>query len=175
MFLKVASSRPDRCFDPSLSIPCVPKAPPCERRTKKGEGVGGKGDGSLKRLVPRPHSERAREKDGRAGEGGRGEKERAQSAAAVRSYRGKLRCPPRSPSVPSYLDGPRRQGCPATRHTQVGRGRGGGKELTVRERAIVLSPFTSLSLSCRLPVSSTCRSLFSLPPSNSLYLRPHRV
>ena len=31
IFLKVASSRPERCFEPSLSMPCIPKEPPCAR------------------------------------------------------------------------------------------------------------------------------------------------
>mmetsp|Transcript_1793 Transcript_1793/g.2844 ORF Transcript_1793/g.2844 Transcript_1793/m.2844 type:complete len:525 (-) Transcript_1793:38-1612(-) len=32
MFLKVASSRPERCLEPSLSMPCMPKPPPVSAR-----------------------------------------------------------------------------------------------------------------------------------------------
>eukprot|EP00966_Prymnesium_polylepis_P217331 5029994-Prymnesium_polylepis.1 len=37
MFLKVASSSPLRCFEPSLSIPCMPKLPPCRPTTRSRE------------------------------------------------------------------------------------------------------------------------------------------
>ena len=43
MFLKVASSRPERCFAPSLSMPCMPKPPPLwrERQNRQRMRVRG--------------------------------------------------------------------------------------------------------------------------------------